>query len=114
MPDVVVYTFNPNTWKTEASRSSILRLFWSKEQISGQPSLGNEGSHQNQKADEYVIEQEGHVPAPARSRTLHIWQPGSGFRVKNEYEELWNLLPRLRKAAEFRCVTGCPYMEAIM
>ena len=39
------------------------------QQVPGKPSLGNEGKYVKQKAGKYIVEQEGHVPTSARSRT---------------------------------------------
>jgi hypothetical protein len=35
-----------------------------------------------QKADDNVLEQSGHVPAPVSSRTWQLWPCGSVFKVK--------------------------------
>ena len=58
------------------------------EQVPGQPSLGSEGVGK-QKAGDNVIEQGGHVPAPASSRTWQLQPCGSGFRVKNR-RDYWD------------------------
>jgi hypothetical protein len=42
------------------------------EQVPGQPSLVSEGVGKP-KADVNVVEQGGHVPAPASSRTWQLW-----------------------------------------
>ena len=49
---------------------------------------------------------EAPAPVTANSRTWQLQSRGSGFRVKNQRSELWNLLPCLRKAAEARRVSG--------
>jgi hypothetical protein len=53
-----------------------------------QPSLGSEGVGK-QKAGDNIIEQGGHVPAPASSRTQQLQPCGSDIRVKNKME-YWN------------------------
>lgn len=59
------------------SKTSVLT-----EKLQGQPSIVNEGK---QKADEDVIEQNGHVPALANSKTWGLLSHGSGFRIKHRY-----------------------------
>ena len=49
---VMGHNFYTSTGKAEAGETLSLRLAWSIEQVSGQPSLGSEG----QKAGEDVIE----------------------------------------------------------
>jgi hypothetical protein len=60
----------------------------STEQDPGKPSLGSEGVRK-QKANDNVIEQGGHVPAPARRRTHHLWPCASCLRV-NKRREFWD------------------------
>jgi hypothetical protein len=60
-PGMVVHSFNPITQETEAWRSLSSRPASSTEQVPEQQSLGSEGNHWKQKADEDVIGQGGHV-----------------------------------------------------
>jgi hypothetical protein len=78
-----VHTYHPSTQKAEAGRSLNARPVWAIDWVPGQPSLSSEG---HQKAGEDVIEQVGHVPAPASSRTWQTWSHGSQFRVKDREE----------------------------
>ena len=55
--------------KTEACRFLSSSPAWFTGLVPGQPSLSGTGNHQIQKAGEGVIEQGGHVPVPASSRT---------------------------------------------
>ena len=57
-----MHTYHPSTQKAEAGRSLNARPVWAIDWVPGQPSLSSEG---HQKAGEDVIEQGGHVPAPA-------------------------------------------------
>jgi hypothetical protein len=83
--------FNPTSQKAEAGGSLSLRPAWSTEQVPGHPSLATEGNHQNQKADEDVIEQVGHVSASAINRTWQRWPCGYDFRVKYRRKGSWDL-----------------------
>ena len=61
----------------------------STKQVPGQPSLGGEGV-EKQKTSENVIEQGGHLPAPASSRPRQLWPCGSDFRVKSRRLDYWD------------------------
>jgi len=90
--------FSPSTQKAEAGRSLSSRPAWSTEEVPKQPSLGREGNHRTQKAGEDVIEQGGHVPAPASSRTRKLRPRGSGFRVNDRKREDVDSLSEIKES----------------
>ena len=75
---MVGHSFNPSTGMAEAGRSLSLRPGWSRDPLSGQPSLGSE----RQTAGEDETERGGHVAAPVSSKIWRLQSQGSGFRVK--------------------------------
>ena len=74
---MVVYIFNASTPRDLWVQS----LPWTTEWVSGHPSLGSEGNHQNQKTGGDTIQQGGHIPVPAKSKIWQLWVLGFGFRV---------------------------------
>ena len=50
-----VHTFNSSTQLTEAGRPLISRATWFTERVAGQPGVGIEINHQNQKAVEMYL-----------------------------------------------------------
>ena len=64
---MMVHIFNSSTWEKVIDISDS-RPSQPTEQVPEQWSLGSEGNHWKQKVDEDVIEQEGHVSAPASSK----------------------------------------------
>ena len=74
----MVYPFNSSTPETEGFLS--LRSAWSTEQVLKNPILGSE---RKQKTGEDIIEQGGHVPTTARSRTWKMQPHGSDPNVKD-------------------------------
>jgi hypothetical protein len=83
-------------------QNTKLKVSQSTEQVPGQPSLGSKENHWKQKDDKDVIDQEGHVSAPASSRTWQLQPCSSGFRIKDRRKRLWNFHPWLRKATGSR------------
>jgi hypothetical protein len=82
-PGTVAHTFNLRRWADLCIQGQ------STEQDPEQSSLGSEGVGE-QKAGDNVIEQGGHVLAPASSRTPQFQPCGSGFRVNNRRDCLDN------------------------
>lgn len=66
---MVVHAFNPHISQADSGRSLSLRP---TEKVAVQTSLGSERNHGKRKAGEDVIEQVGHFPATANSRTYQI------------------------------------------
>jgi hypothetical protein len=59
-----------------------------QKQVPGQPSLDSDGVGKHKTGDN-VIDQGGHVPAPANSRSEQLWSCGSGFRIQNR-RDYWD------------------------
>lgn len=97
---MVAYAFNFSTGEADTGKSLSWRPPLSMVQVSVQPSLGTE----KLKVGEDVIKQGSHVPAPTSRRPWKLQLQGS--EVKDRKKGLWNLLPKLRKAAEDRHVSG--------
>ena len=67
---MVARVFNISSLETEADRSVTSRLPRSIDQVPGQPSLGNEGNYQKEKAAKYVIDLGGYVLTPGSYKIL--------------------------------------------
>jgi hypothetical protein len=88
-PGVVVHNFDPSIQETEPGRSLSSRSIYTASSRTAKLRQGGVGK---QKTGNDVIEQGGHAPAPASSRTWQLQSCGSDFIVKKRRRLLGQLM----------------------